>query len=169
MDASLPTFTAIGKCAAALDADVHNAAIGGAVLDSRLAEAVPQMDWDVVSIAYGTNDFNQGIPTRAFGENAFRLVEALIRAMPGKPVIIITPLTWAGGKTPNSAGLELEEYRSVLTEMLHGIRDAHIVLGDGLIPDDTRWFVDGVHPNDAGMAIYAKNLMPVLKRVIRKT
>ena len=39
----------------------------------------------------------------------------------------------------------------------------HLVNGLTLVPNQLRYFVDGLHPNDAGFALYATNLAAKLQ------
>ena len=36
--------------------------------------------------------------------------------------------------------------------------NVHLIDGLALVPNGPQYFVDGVHPNDAGFALYAANL-----------
>jgi lysophospholipase L1-like esterase len=38
----------------------------------------------------------------------------------------------------------------------------HLIDGLTLVPNQLKYYVDGVHPNDAGFALYATNLAPKL-------
>jgi lysophospholipase L1-like esterase len=41
-----------------------------------------------------------------------------------------------------------------------------VIEGPALIPADPAAFVDGIHPNNAGMAVLARNLAPALARIM---
>jgi lysophospholipase L1-like esterase len=166
MTCTQPAISNIARCALALDAEAHNLAIGGATADSRLAETVPDIDWDIVSIAYGSNDWNQSLPVAGYVDNSRRLIEVLLRKRPGKPVVLITPVTYAGNPPPNKSGLSLDDYRKALTEMAVNRPGVFLMQGTKLVPDDEKWFVDKCHTNDAGMELYAKSLLPVLKEAL---
>jgi lysophospholipase L1-like esterase len=62
--------------------------------------------------------------------------------------------------------LSLDDYRKALTEMGANRPGVFLMQGTKLVPDDEKWFVDKCHPNDAGMELYAKNLLPVLKEAL---
>ena len=166
MTATLPVWSYVGRCALALEAEVRNVGIGGAVLNLRLAENIPDGRYDLISIAYGTNDFNRGIPPEEYRDNARRLVAALRAGHPHTPIVVITTLTWAGLSNPNKGGSTLEEYRQILDSLPREFPKVSLVPGNAMLTDEERWFVDKIHPNDAGFEEYAKNLLPYLRRRI---
>ncbi len=165
MTGALPTRTHIGRLALALEAEVFNLGIGGAKLDEVLSQNVPDGDLDLISIAYGTNDFNQNIAVETYIANA-RLLLANLRQKTAAPIVLVTTLTWANRTQPNAAGLFLDDYRKALTALASEFDGIHVVDGSSLIPDGEEYFVDSVHPNDAGFEIYANNLLPHLHQAL---
>jgi len=166
MTATLPTRTVIARCALALNAAVQNVALGSAMLDNWLADTLPSGPYDLVSIAYGTNDHHKGAPSEVFQENARRLLAALTKKRPDCPILLLTPLTWANHPEANSIGLTMDDYRRALAPLAGEFQQVRLVHGDRLLPDDEQWFVDQVHPNDRGFALYAENLLPRLEAAL---
>ncbi len=159
MVAGLPTTCHAGLIARELPADVRNVAVGGAKLDALLAETVPGVQYDVVSIAYGTNDFNQGLAPAGFKAAADALLAAVRNAMPEAVILLVTVLTWAGRKEPNGNGVHIEEYRAALREVAAGRDRVRLLDGASILPDDPGFFVDNIHPNDRGFRKYADYLL----------
>lgn len=166
MTGTLPTRTHIARCALALEAEVFNLGIGGAKLDEVLGQNVPEGEFDLISIAYGTNDFNQNIPVETYIANA-RLLLTALREKTTAPIVLITTLTWAGRTEANTAGLLLDDYRKELKAIASEFDGIHVVDGTSLIPDGVEYFVDNVHPNDAGFELYASNLLPHLQQALK--
>jgi lysophospholipase L1-like esterase len=166
MTATLPTRTVIGRCALVLDAAVQNVGVGGAVFDEWLADTVPGGSFDLVSIAYGTNDYHRSVPAERFQQNARRLLAALSGKHAGTPVVLLTPLTWIRPSAARPDGPSLAAYRESLLALAAEFKQVRIVPGDRMIPEGEEWFVDGVHPNDPGFEVYAKNLLPHLKAAL---
>lgn len=165
MTAIQPALSVVGRCTRALDAVTHNFAIGGAILDARLADCVPELPCDVISIGYGTNDYNRGIPSAEYRENARRLVAAIRARYPRQPILLLSTLTMIG-REKNSSGETLHEYRRSLEPLAREFADVTIVPGDSLMPADPALFVDGTHPNDEGFGVYAAKLLPYLKAAV---
>ncbi len=166
MTATLPTRTHIGRLALALEAEVFNLGIGGAKLDEVLGQNVPEGEFDLISIAYGTNDFNQNIALETYMGNA-RLLLTNLRQKTTAPIVLLTTLTWAGRTEANAAGLFLDDYRTALTTLATDFDGVHVVDGTSLIPDSTEYFVDNVHPNNAGFELYANNLLTHLQQALK--
>jgi lysophospholipase L1-like esterase len=166
MTATLPHETAIARTALALNANVLNVGIGGAKLDDELSQKLPPEHFDIVSIAYGTNDFGH-MPAADFAARARALVKALLQKQPGQPIILITPLTWVGNTTPNKFGATLADFRTSLHPIADEFKEVTLLHGDKLIPDDDKYFVDKVHPNSDGFALYANLLTTTIKSVLK--
>lgn len=166
MTATLPTRTYVGRCALALEAEVKNLGIGGAILDPRLADGVPDGAYDLITIAYGTNDFSQGVTGEQLRERTRRLVTALRSKHPRAAIVLLTTLTWVRENKPNANGVTLDQFRQSIVGLEKEFARVHLVQGQTMIPEDDRWFVDKVHPNDEGFELYAKNLLPHLRLAI---
>ncbi|MFW6058632.1 MAG: GDSL-type esterase/lipase family protein [Phycisphaeraceae bacterium] len=166
MTASLPHLAVTARCALALNAALHNWAVGGAKLEAELADTLPDVEAGLISIAYGTNDFNQSRPVESYRDNTARLLEAATAQWPGRPLVLITPLTWAQRTEPNSVGHTLDDYRAAAASVAENFEHVHLVAGDKLMDDDPALFVDNVHPNDTGFAQYADRLLPELRAVL---
>jgi lysophospholipase L1-like esterase len=163
MTATLPTRTVIARCALALNAAAQNVALGSAVFDEWLVEAAPAGPYDLVSIAYGTNDYHRSLPVEQFQQNAHRLLASLTDQQPGRSIVLLTPLTWVRPSAAEPSGPPLAAYRQSLVSLATEFPQVRIVAGDQMIPEAEEWFVDGVHPNDRGFELYAKNLLPHLR------
>lgn len=166
MTATLPTRTYVGRCALALNAEVNNLGIGGAILDPRLADGVPDGQYDLITIAYGTNDFSKGVTGEQLRERTRRLVTALRSKHPRAAIVLLTTLTWVRENKPNANGATLDQFRRSIFGLETEFAGVHLVHGDTMIPEEDRWFVDKVHPNDEGFALYARNLLPHLLQAI---
>lgn len=165
MTSTAPHLCHVARCALALDADAFNLGVGGACLDKELAENVPDEHYDLVSVAYGSNDFNGSVTPGEFAANARALLNAL-REKTRSPILLITPLTWASLTEPNKAGNSLQEYRDALRELPAQFENVTLIHGDQMIPDDEKFFVDSVHPNDHGFSLYASQLLPFIESAL---
>lgn len=165
MDCDTAITNYVARCALELHAEVHNLAIGGAILDPRLSQTLPEGHYDVVSIAYGTNDIARGIPAATFAQRMESLIDALAVAYPKVPVIVITNPPVPGRTEPDANGQSIADFRIAIRPLHHPPR-VFVLDGGKLVPNDPRWFVDNVHPNDEGFALYARALLPVLREAL---
>ena len=167
MTAPLPTETWTARLAAHLDARALNWGVGGATMDATLAESLGACPYDLLTIAYGTNDFMRGISPDVYAANARDLLAGHVRHHPDAHCFLITPIPWMGREDPNSIGCSLEDYCTALRVVGRRFPWCHLFEGPALIPADPSLYVDGVHPNAAGMAIYAENLQRRIDAVLQ--
>lgn len=164
--ASLPTQSAISRCALALNAEVRNLGVGGSSLCPQLADHLPGRSFDLISIAYGVNDFQTDVPLTSFRRNVHRLIDALHLAHPRCPIVLITPINFNSADRMNGLGLSIRDYRQALRDIAGKLDPLWVVDGETLVPGDPRMFEDWVHPNNAGFEQYARNLLPHFQRVL---
>lgn len=155
------TFPALA--ARALGFNHHNTAVGGAVMDDGAAQAA-SIPAAVATVAFGCNDWNGGKPLPQYESDTIRLLERLFTIHPGMPVGLITPFP-AVGETgeKNNSGIWLESYRDALRSLAPRYPFVRLIEGPSLIPSDPLAFIDGIHPNNAGMAVLARNLATELR------
>jgi lysophospholipase L1-like esterase len=166
MSAFLPSDTWVGISARKLNVEIRNLGIGGAVARQELSEHLPDYRYDFASIAYGVNDFNQGVDLDAYEDNMYCLVEELIKFCPDKPIFVLSPIHWVGRDTPNGNGATLDDFRQK-AECVAGKFDVcRFIDGKALVPDDADYYADNIHPNDKGMKSFAENFVAQVKDFI---
>ena len=159
MTAPLPTESYVAIVARELGWSVRNFGVGGATFSEPLAEADIDWDYDILSVAYGVNDFNRGISRDECAANAERLLSRQRETHPNADIVLMTPTPWVRNREPNDLDLFLEDYRETLRRVAEECPGCVVLEGPQLIPAEARYFVDGVHPNAAGMAVCAENLV----------
>jgi lysophospholipase L1-like esterase len=132
-------------------------------MDGRVGELALDIEWNTAFIALGVNDFNQNRKLPDFAAATQQMLNYL-NMRKDALIYLITPVPWAGRREPNSIGLQLEEYRRMLKTVAAGFKNVCLINGTELVPDDSSYFVDNIHPDDNGMNIYAKNLLQKIKQ-----
>ncbi|MFA6290257.1 MAG: SGNH/GDSL hydrolase family protein [Victivallales bacterium] len=163
MAISSPSLTYPAQVATALNKDFHNIAVGGATMDGRVGKLALDIEWNTAFVAFGVNDFNQNRKLSDFSADTEQMLNYLSMRKDSQ-IYLITPIPWAGRSEPNSLGLQLEEYRRMLKTVAAGFKNVCLINGTQLVPDDSSYFVDNIHPNDKGMGIYAKKLLQKIKQ-----
>ena len=158
MTTSCPTAAYPARIAAARNADFVNLAVGGATLHRELGSFVARYDWNNAIVAFGVNDYHQGRPLAEFREDCAKLLR-LLRRRRSAPVRLITPIPWLQDPGRNSNGDTLDDFRHTLHEVATAYDGVTVVDGRKLVPAEEACFADGLHPNDQGMACFAKNLL----------
>lgn len=144
-----------------------NMGFGGRTATPSDGEAVAELHPDLVTILIGVNDCLGNTPLSAYRENVRGLIANLRKAKASLPIYVITPLNvpgqWKGTE-------KIDQYREVLRGVVEESGDANLRLIEGpdLIPNESRYFQDGLHPNNAGFALMAERLKQKLKENRRK-
>jgi len=167
METPLPTDTVIGRCARALDAEVFNLAIGGAQFERVLADTFPDGAFDLVSVAYGANDFHYNMPIETHVQSIQRFIDACRRKLPDTPIVLITAVNDVLPGRKNASGDTLDDFRRGLQVFRNQPR-IMVIPGETLVPPEKQYFIDDVHPNGLGFKRYAQNLLPHLSAALAR-
>lgn len=163
MSATSPTLTWTTHVARRLGWDLHNLGVGGAVAQAALGRLALDLPWDVATVAFGVNDFNNDRPLNEVQTETRKLLEGLLQR-PQAAIYLLTPVPWVGRTEPNKLNLHLEDYRQALRQAAAGLPQVTVIEGTELLEDREDLFYDKVHPNNAGMAQIAENITAHLLR-----
>ncbi|MDO9540722.1 MAG: GDSL-type esterase/lipase family protein [Kiritimatiellia bacterium] len=162
-----PAENHIALIARALNADVWNMGIGGGRMMAFLADTIPSFDYDIVTIAYGVNDFISNVPLSTYRENARNFFTSLLAHRPDSPVLAISPIPFLTDKKANTFGATLDDFHDALAAEASGFRNLIIADGRQLVPAEAGFFVDGCHPNAEGARVYAERLLPIMRSCLK--
>ena len=158
----------VNRISEALDAEILDQAIGAEVFDEKILDEELPFDPDLITIAYGTNDWAILESKEQFltgAENFFRKIKNIY---PDKKIVYISPI-WRGDYqrpfgTQDTAVGGFEESVKTL-QMLAKENGLFVVDGIPLTPHHSDFFADQfLHPNDLGFGFYAENLLRELKK-----
>ena len=124
--------------------------------------AVGLLQGNIVTLAIGANDWGTSKPLSTFVSDYNGLLDAVRAQQPQVPLYCLTPIWTSVEGNANGQGLHVQDYRQAITSVVQQRMatdpNLHLIDGLGLVPNQSKYFVDGVHPNDAGFALYAANL-----------
>ena len=167
-DAYHSSLSYVNRISEALDAEILDQAIGAEVFDEKILDEELPFDPDLITIAYGTNDWAILESKEQFltgAENFFRKIKNIY---PDKKIVYISPI-WRGDYqrpfgTQDTAVGGFEESVKTL-QMLAKENGLFVVDGIPLTPHHSDFFADQfLHPNDLGFGFYAENLLRELKK-----
>lgn len=167
-DAYHSSLSYVNRLSEALDAEILNQAIGAEVFDAEILDETLPFDPDLITVAYGTNDWAVRVSKAEFLDNAERFFQKIRRIYPDKKIVYISPI-WRGdyqrpyGTQDTAVGLfdtSVKELQALAKE--NGL---FVVDGIPLTPHISDFFADQIlHPNDLGFGFYAENLLRELKK-----
>ncbi len=151
------------RYANARQAEFYNAGIGGATMQGKAGAAAGSYQWDELMLAFGINDSGWR-STEDFIKEAAEFLESL-RIPAGNTVTILTPIY--AMDLDKERGERVSTFRKELEKLAeqHRHRGVRLVQGKDLVPHEHRFFVDGLHPNEDGMRLYAENLLAAIRKL----
>ena len=153
-----PSLSYITRLANMLDADLDNRGVGGDNFDAHIVELEPMTDPDIVTVAYGTNDWRH-LPIERFDRECPATLAVLARKHPNAKIFVIAPLWRTDVDTLKPvSGIPLHAIVERIREAARPYANMTVIDAYHMIPHMKAFFADHVHPNDLGMSCYAEGL-----------
>ena len=138
--------------------EILNQGIGGFYYDCKVLKRMPEFIPDKIIVALGINGHISPEKEKMIGD----YYKTLTELYPEVPILAITPL-WAKA--------DWIDWQGVLDTMQLIIQNGEkypqmqVINGFKLIPPVQEYFIDGVHPNELGMELYAQNLVKEIDKI----
>ena len=159
-DSKSPALSYANRVAYALDAEIFDFAIGGAMFDMRMVDTSTDYNADAVIVAYGSNDWCKRQTAQAFLQNCSEFFERLMPLHKNVPVFVILPIWRFNGEEQKPIGT-LQDARAEIARIASGYENTKIIDIYDVVPHEL--FSDGLHPTDDGFAYYAENVLKQIK------
>ena len=158
-----PSLSYVNVLARHLNAEVLNQAIGGAHFEYIDIEHGISFAPDLITVAYGTNDWSRGRDVAGKTRNYLKTLTALY---PNTPVYVILPL-WRGDVAKKDlAVIPFSELPVLIRRECEAFPTVTVIDGGDLVPHFEEFFLpDTLHPNDLGFLQYGENLYRAIKKV----
>lgn len=167
---STSRFTSMGythQVARALDAHIVNQGIGGEEFNPKAIDVDLTVDFDLIVIAFGTNDWSHAPSRTQMVANVNGFLAGLRDRYPTVKLAMILPIWRADGHLTKPTGT-FEDARDILCTAAARF-DVNVIDGLKLVPHITDVFADKrLHPDEFGFQFYAENLVPHLKALLEK-
>lgn len=167
-DSEHPSLSYASQLSCLLDADSCNKAIGGDRFFPELLELDNGIESpDYITVAYGTNDWFHHSRT-TIERRARDFYTALSKKYPSAKIFAITPI-WrseADAKIAKKFGEPCTAVDGLIRSVTEGLANVTVINGWNLTPHVIEFYTDGLHPNDLGMCVYAKNLAAEIKKYL---
>lgn len=156
-----PYLTYVNMVALAIDASVLNQGIGGDVFYADNLDETLQFDPDIITVAYGTNDWSKQQNVK---ENADLYFEKLRKIYPDKHIFALLPIFRGGIKGDIRNGYSLEDVRMQI-KIAAEKNNVTVINCKDFVPHQEDYFFDKtLHPNELGFVFYAQGLSEELKK-----
>ena len=141
-----------------------NKAVGGDVFFPALLRERDAFDPDLVTVAYGTNDWRHREPADV-RDRASAFFRRLAELYSSARILAVTPL-WRGEPASVSAfGKDVRAMDRMIRDACADLPNVAVLSGYNLVPHLPEFFSDGrLHPNDLGFGVLAQNLLREIGR-----
>lgn len=165
-DAAMCSMTYPHQLARALDANIINQGIAGEGFNPTAVDTALPFEPDMISIAYGTNDWSHNPSHSHFAGVCNGHLAALRDRYPRVPILMILPI-WRADYTLTTKKVgSFEEARRVMIEAAERF-DVFTVDGFDLVPHVKGVMADDrLHPDTFGFQFYAEGLLPHFERIL---
>lgn len=166
---AMPSMQYTEQVARAIDAEVLNQGTGGEQFMACKIVPGSYPKVDLITVAYGTNDFTHCPDVETFEREAGGFFKTLHEAFGDTPVLVLLPLWRGHEKTDKGFNLgTLPQVRERIRAIARQYPANRIVNCGGFIPPVYDFFADkGLHPNALGHTFYAKGLLPEVEKVLK--
>ena len=162
-DASRTSYSYAARLVDALDAEGCNKGIGGELFRSPLAAMKDNYAPDIITVAYGTNDWAHGDRERYVRESR-GFYENLVKSYPDAKIFALAPI-WRGDITGETGVGPFEFLAENLRNIAKDIPNMTVIDCIDFVPHSPSMFSpDILHPNDQGFDHYAEGVIKAIKK-----
>ena len=146
-----------------LDTNFVNKAIAGESYNPRLAKLKDDIEPDYILVAYGTNDWGNGLTLENFTKNCKEFLQFVKQNYPKAKIFAIAPI-WRKDYKDRQVQFDFMMLAQAIKQVVAEIENAIFIDGFDFIPHSAEFFADSyLHPNDMGFKHYAENLYKAIK------
>lgn len=156
-NARYPSLAYANAVADALDAELFNKAVGGDCFNPALARLPDIADPDLVTVAYGTNDWTRRT-RETIAHDAAEFFDILEANYPGIPIYAMLPL-WRSDCGKTTAAGTFADVARIIHDAASAHTNVRVVDGFKLLPHLDACLSDGLHPNDFGFTFVTRGLL----------
>ena len=161
-DAKSPNNSYVNRIAYAMNVEVFNLGIGGAVFHPTMIDDVRDYNADVVFVAYGTNDWAHRQNMEELSAYCEKFFTKLVYAYKNIPIYVILPIWRSNYQDVKQTGT-FQQVKDKIIQIAKQYKNTEIIDLFDDIPHALSMFTDGLHPNDDGFAYYAQGLLKKIK------
>lgn len=162
-NAKYPSHTYPVMLSRTLNYRLLNQAVSGYVFDEKVIDESLDYKPDVVTVAYGTNDWIVSDSKEIFRDNIDKYFKKLTRVYADSKIFVITPFWREECNLTTQVGTFEEA-----VDIIRGIADAYdiitIIEGMQILPHMREYLPDGLHPSDSGFDIIAINILKEMQK-----
>ncbi len=159
-----PNHTYINILADNLDADLINLGVEGEKFFAGNIDEELNFDPDIVTVAYGVNDYSAGI---LFGNDINDFLDKINHLYGDKKIFVLLPIWYKNG-TDVVNGKTLQDGRDHIKETASKYGNMTVIDCSDFVPHLPDFYGDDLllHPSDLGHMYYAKRLTEAIRKYL---
>lgn len=162
----------VNQVARALNAEVVNQGIGGYVFnDATIDESILSCKPDIITVAYGTNDYSRYETAEEYGEQAKKYIQKLAKLFPDTPIVGILPI-YRNDQNHNARKLyrtySLDDVRKLLADHYASLPKGYVLEETGIAHLPQVYAADFLHPNEFGFTLMTHEIVRKLQAILDK-
>ena len=163
-DATSTSNSYASKISVNFNAETRNKGIGGEIFRPELAKLADDFEPDIITVAYGTNDWATEVSRKDFIDRMNEFFEALAQNYPNAKIFALSPIWRADWQDEHIFG-DFLDIKEELLKMSKKHSSVTVIDGFNFVPKECELFSDKyLHPNDEGFSHYADRLIKELKK-----
>ena len=164
-DAEFPDESYASLLTDAFGAEGFNKGIGGEVFRPELAALADGFTPDIVTVAYGTNDWG-GRTKEEFDSTCEGFYKNLSALYPNSKIFALSPI-WRGSAYKTTKVGSFDYLASKIKSVASALPNVTFIDCTNFVPHSAEMFApDVLHPNSRGFSHYGKNLIDEIKKYI---
>lgn len=160
----------VNQIARALDAEVINQGIGGYHFnEASLDETIGSYGPDIITVAYGTNDYSLYETVEAFAQRSEKYINKLAALFPNAKILGILPIyrnDQLYQERKRSLDYGMEDIREVLRSQYEALPNGFALEQTGIPHISQVYAPDFLHPNEWGFSIMSQGIIQKLREIM---
>lgn len=160
----------VNLTALALDAEVVNQGIGGYFFnETTIDESILSYQPDVITVAYGTNDYSRRETAEEYAQRSGRYIQKLAALFPNAKIVGILPI-YRNDLNYHTRRLyrtySLDDARKILKEQYEALPNGYVIEQTGIPHIPQFYAADLLHPNEFGFTLMAQGIIRELQKIL---
>ena len=163
-DALNPSMTYAERFCSMMGAQIFNKGIGGAKFFPEVATEGDGFMPDLITVAYGTNDWSNELDYDTLYSNCKAFFANLTGLYKGTPIFAITPI-WRKDYTMEKPFGDFLNIPSCIRKATEEYSNIKVIEGFDFVPHDELLYADrNLHPNNEGFSHHCQNLFNAISK-----
>ena len=165
------SLTYVNQTIRALNAEVVNQGIGGYYFNEEtLDESILSYKPDLITVAYGSNDYSRYETAEEFKAHAERYIRKLAEIYPDTKILGILPI-YRNDQNLHTKQLyyshSFEDARAILKGLYESCTNGYVLEETGIPHIPEAYATDFVHPNEFGFGLMSQGVIRKIQEILK--